>query len=357
MKKTSPSNIFSGNFKEGHIQGIAVDSERGFVYYSFTMVLIKTDLDGKLVGSVERLAGHLGCITYDAERNRVYGSLELKHDVIGRGIVERTGHALADEDAFYLVEFDVGQITRIGMDAERDGIMRAVYLRDVIEDYTATDEVSGRPHRYGCSGIDGVALGPVFGEAPDSDKKIMVAYGIYREVDRADNDHQVILQFDTSVFDRFAQPLDQSAPHHSGPETCEARYFFRTGNTTFGVQNLEYDSHSRNWFVAVYPGQKEAFENFRMFAIDGRIAAERLPLIGRAGESGLLLCSAKIGKPSKNESIFGSHFLWGSTGMASLGDGCFYFSENGSIPEEKLFFSNLRLYRYAPDSSELFEAM
>lgn len=27
-----PNKIFSGNWKEGHVQGIAVDTERGFVY-------------------------------------------------------------------------------------------------------------------------------------------------------------------------------------------------------------------------------------------------------------------------------------------------------------------------------------
>ena len=41
-----PNNIFSGNWKEGHVQGIAVDAERGFVYYSFTTILLKTDFQG-----------------------------------------------------------------------------------------------------------------------------------------------------------------------------------------------------------------------------------------------------------------------------------------------------------------------
>ena len=350
-----PNRIFSGSFSEGHVQGIAIDAERGYVYYSFTTVFVKADLDGRIIGTVEQLAGHLGCITLDRDSGAVYGSLEFKHDVIGMGIVGRTGRALADEDAFYLVKFDTALIDRVGMNAERDGVMRAVYLRDVIEDYSATDSLDGRAHRYGCSGIDGVALGPIFGEAPDSEPKLMVAYGIYRESDRSGNDYQLILRFDRSVFDLYARPLNQASPHHSGPESAEARYFFYTGNTTFGVQNLEYDPHSRNWFVAVYPGQKEDFENFRMFAIDGRVPASTSELEGRGGEVGLVLASAEIGANGRDPRIFGSHFRWGSTGMASLGDGFFYFSEDGRMPEEKLFFTNIVKYRYSPESPELFE--
>ena len=74
MKTDLPDRIFSGYWREGHVQGIAVDTERGFVYYSFTTILLKTDLAGNPVGSVLNLAGHLGCITYDAEANAVYGS-------------------------------------------------------------------------------------------------------------------------------------------------------------------------------------------------------------------------------------------------------------------------------------------
>ena len=81
-----PSCIYSGTYKNGHVQGIAIDAERGFVYYSFTTILVKTDLDGNFLGSVTRLAGHLGCISYDAENDRIYGSLELKHDSIGKGL-------------------------------------------------------------------------------------------------------------------------------------------------------------------------------------------------------------------------------------------------------------------------------
>ena len=37
---------------------------------------------------------------------------------------------------------------------------------DVVADYEGTDEVSGVKHRYGCSGIDGTAYGPVLVQHP-----------------------------------------------------------------------------------------------------------------------------------------------------------------------------------------------
>ena len=71
-----PNTILSGAWKEGHVQGIALDEEKGFMYFSFTTILLKTDLYGNPVGSVKNLAGHLGCIVMDSERRRVCGSLE-----------------------------------------------------------------------------------------------------------------------------------------------------------------------------------------------------------------------------------------------------------------------------------------
>ena len=258
-----PNRITSPDIPEGHVQGIAVDTERGFVYYSFTTLLLKTDLTGRPLGSVVRLAGHLGCITFCPEDGNVYGSLEQKHDAIGAGIIRRTGWDPSCEDAFYLVRFDTDKITRMDMDAEKDGVMTAVYLRDVVRDYRETDEASGKPHRYGCSGIDGLGYGPAFSAPADSSKKFMVCYGVYGDTSREDNDCQVISQYDPTVFAAFAKPLNQSLPHHSGPDHYEERYFFYTGNTVYGVQNLEYEPSRRQWLVAVYRGQKETFTNFR----------------------------------------------------------------------------------------------
>lgn len=347
-----PHTILSGAWKEGHVQGIAIDEEKGFVYFSFTTILLKTDLAGNPVGSVKNLAGHLGCIVMDADRRRVCGSLELKHDSIGRGIINRTGWNPSEEDNFYLVSFDIDKIDRMEMDAERDGIMRAVWLGDVAADYAAEDPASGKLHRYGCSGIDGTALGPVFGEAPDSPKKLMIAYGVYRDLEREDNDYQVILQYDPDVIDQYGQPLDQANPHHSGPDAPEARYFLYTGNTTYGVQNLEYDAATRCWLTAVYTGKKPQFPNYPLFFIDGRAEPRRAPLQGRNGEEGLILTLADPARVGGDTP--GCRFTLGSTGIYADGRGAYYFSRPERNLEEKLYSSVVQKYRMDLSVPELF---
>lgn len=352
-----PKTINSGEWTEGHVQGIAVDTKKGYIYYSFTTILLKTDLLGNPIGSAIRLAGHLGCITFNEDDGKVYGSLELKHDVIGRGIISRTGWNPSDEDSFYLVCFDVDKIIKMNMDSEKDGIMTAVYLKDVVADYEGTDEVSGVKHRYGCSGIDGTAYGPVFGAAPDSPKKFMIAYGIYSDISRNDNDYQVILQYDPSIFEQYAKPLNQESPHHSGPESCENKYFLYTGNTTFGIQNIEYDASSRNWFIAVYVGKKECFTNFHMFVCDGTIAPIEQELVGRNGEKGLTLTLKKIGVKSDKNDIYGSDFLLGSTGIASIGNGYFYISKPYERRDDSGHYlgSLVSLYKFDENDPLLFK--
>ena len=53
------NSIKIGGFTTGHIQGIATDKERKYMYYSFTTSLVKTDMDGNIIGTVKGLAGHL----------------------------------------------------------------------------------------------------------------------------------------------------------------------------------------------------------------------------------------------------------------------------------------------------------
>lgn len=353
-----PRRVSSGYHPEGHVQGIAIDEVGGYIYFSFTTILLKTDLAGNPVGSVCNIVGHLGCITFDPDRRRVYGSLELKHDAIGRGIVNRTGRELAEEDAFYLVSFDCDAITAMNMDAEvTDGegrsVMNALYLPDVVRDYSETDEVSGKLHRFGCSGIDGTAYGPVFGSAPDSEKKIMVCYGVYSDVEREDNDHQVILQYDPAMMDELGKPLTQAAPHHSGC-SAEARYFFYTGNTTYGVQNLEYDPFTRTYLTAVYTGRKETFTNYPLFFIDATVAPVKAELVGRGGEVGLLLTAAR---PTEAVSdVGGCWFGLGQTGVYAFGDGRYAFSQHMSRVEDgkRTQASEVILYRLADMSDSVF---
>ena len=352
-----PNRIPCGSsWRNGHVQGIAIDAEKGHVYYCFTTILVKTDFSGRVLGTVGHLAGHMGCITIDPRRRRLYGSLELKHDQIGRGVIAKNGNwNPSDEDSFYLVSFELDRLDRPDMTAESDGVMRAVYLSDVVRDYSEPDERCGLANRYGCSGIDGTGLGPAFGAPADSPEKIMIAYGIYGQPEQSGNDHQVILQFDPEVVDRYGQTLRQEAPHHSGPAHCEQRYFLYTGNTTFGVQNLEYDPFTRRWLVAVYEGKKPEFPNYPMFFIDGTVPPQEGQLTGRNGERGLLLTLAAGSEAAAG--VTGCRFPLGQTGIWARGDGAFWFSSPEHDRENGLYTTTLIGYRFDPDAPLLFIAL
>ncbi len=302
--------------KAGHIQGIAIDSNRKYMYCSFTTCLLKLDMDGNIVGSVKGLAGHLGCIAFNNDDGKVYGSLEYKHDCIGECL---TGGREV-EDGFYAAIFDVDKIDRTDMDAETDGVMRAVYLKEVFDDYSADG------HRYGCSGIDGFTFAPFPGQSGGK-MYAYIAYGIYGDTERNDNDCQIILRYDISMWDSIAMPLNQSQMHKSGPEKYDDKYFVYTGNTTFGIQNLEYVKEHNCMLAAVYCGTKKGFPNKNMYAIDlGKKSGFSKPLGLDKEESTLTLCL--FGSEKAQNGISGSDFPYGSTGMISLGEGLFYFSKN-----------------------------
>lgn len=304
------NNLTVEGFKGGHVQGIAIDKKREHMYLSFTTCLVKTDMKGKVIGTVDGLVGHLGCIAYNYDNGKVYGSLEFKHDCIGAGILAGLGLTEKPEEGFYIAIFDVDKIDRMNMDAEKDGVMTAVYLKEVCDDYLAEG------HRYGCSGIDGTTFAPDQGN-PKGKKYLHVAYGIYGDVNREDNDDQIILKYDVSDWDKYAKPLNQRSMHRSGPEEPDDKYFIFTGNTEFGIQNLEYDPYTNIMFAAVYPGKKTDFFNYSMFHIEWEPDICEIP---------------------------GSYFPYGSTGMISLGDGYFYFSRD--YRKDDYYGTNIQLYKY-----------
>ena len=209
MKNTGcrpPLKHGTGVWYGGHVQGIAADLEKKYMYYSYTTDFCKYAFDGTLAGSVGGFIGHIGCMCFDPVKRKVYASLEYKNDEIGKGLHSRIGSGEV-KDGFYIVIFDVDGINGTGLSAEECGAVKAVYLKEVVDDYHA-DGLCGA-HKYGCSGIDGVTLMPLPGCA-DKKKYLAVAYGVYGDVSRTDNDNQVILFFDTDEIDRYALPLLQS---------------------------------------------------------------------------------------------------------------------------------------------------
>lgn len=342
---TLPTSIRTGLHSGGHIQGIALDRAGGYLYCSFTTELVKYTLDGTLVGSVGGLRGHLGCLAMGPD-GKIYGSLEYKNDEIGRGILSHTGGEHV-KDAFYAVRFDGEAITRPHMDACADGIMSALYLREVVEDYAWEQPLTGGGslrHRYGCSGIDGMTFAPLPGD-PDGKLHLCVAYGVYGDINRTDNDHQVILAYDMDEWDSLARPLSQENMHTSGPDAPAGKYFVFTGNTTYGVQNLEYDPAHGRMMMAVYRGKKSVYPNYPMFQANWSAAPQHRPLAGftngTAGDTVPLLCG---GLYDAKSGVFGWDFPRGTEGMIALGDDTWYFSHPFS--EDGKWGAEICLYRY-----------
>ena len=346
-----PLVMDSGTQGKFHVQGICLDDQHQYIYLSFTTSLVKMDLQGNLIGSVHGLTGHLGCIGFNSDNGRVYGSLEYKNDAIGRGILKGLGQEEAtNSNRFYIAIFDVDKIDRPDMDAA--GIMTTVNLNDVVADYEATVLHQNKEieHRYGCSGIDGMTFAPIPGSGKNSPRDLFVAYGVYGDTNRTDNDYQVIHRYDISGWDQLAKPLSAEAPHTSGPAKPNSKYFVFTGNTEWGVQNMEYDPATGNILLAVYPGHKPAYTNPPMFVIDGSIAPRHEILKGVEPDTEAEVLTLW------GTGTEGYSFPYGSTGIYAFGDGRFYFSENYRT-QEGLEGSVIRMYRYTGQAPELFEKM
>ena len=155
-----PTEIYVEGAKN-HVQGIAYDSSAGNMYFSFTTSFIKTDMEGKVVGSIDRIQGHLGAMTFNPSDRKVYASLECKDDVIGAGL----SSFAKGRSMFYIAIIDVDKVTEVGMDSENNDAFRIVCVKDATRDYHMTGFADkGYEHYYGCSGIDGVTIAPKLGK-------------------------------------------------------------------------------------------------------------------------------------------------------------------------------------------------
>lgn len=351
-----PDSVYSGKQGKFHVQGVAVDQKNGCIYFSFTDKLVKTDLSGNLIGSVTGFTGHLGDLDFDSASGTIYASLEFKGDAIGKSITQTLGKENRNNTGFYIAIFDGSRIDRVNMDAEKKDVLQTVYLKEVVDDYQAEVQVNGRKvkHRFGCSGIDGLTLAPALGGPVKSKKYLYVAYGIYGDTTRNDNDHQVILKYDVERWDEFGQHLSQEDLHRFGPEKPLEKYFVKTGNTTYGIQNLAYDSYSGNFYTAVYKGQKSQFPNYRLFLIDGH----KNPLNSTLISDDKILKVKKLslveaGLLDKSSGIRGWHFPWGATGLEPLGNRFFYVSHNRKTANGQQE-STLRKYKWMGDEKEAF---
>jgi len=306
-----PAHISFGGQRQ-HVQGIAVDTLRHCIYFSFTTRLVKCDMDGNFIASIDRIPGHLGDLTLDAARGILYASLEQKDDQIGRGVADALHMDVTDRDevSFSIVSINTGRLTTIGMSYDDEDLMSIYDLIDPFTDYKCV-VMDTLEHRFGCSGIDGISLGPEPGRTAGDNNSLYVAYGIYGDTTRTDNDHQVIMRFDVT----------------SGRPVYKNRYFVLTGNTTYGVQNMEYDPYTGYLFLAVYKGRKSCWPNHSLFAVDlSKVSYySRLKGVPYISDTVPMLSLAEI--PGTAVPC-GWDFPWGSTGFLPMGGGLYYISQN-----------------------------
>lgn len=344
ISKLKPA-ISTGEQGNLHIQGVAIDKKNGYLYYSYTDKIVKSDLEGNIIGSISGFFGHIGCIDYNENDGKVYASLEYKHDVIGQIVLAGNNVNEAFEDGFYVAIFDVDEIIEGDYSiSEHPDMMKTVFLSEVLADYKGIgfnkngEEV---PHKYGCSGIDGLCIAPLPGE--ESNKKFLyVAYGIYSDLNRDDNDHQVILCYDLKSLLKHAKTFDQKAMHTDGPEKADYRFFVYTGNTEFGVQNLAYDEKSNLILMATYPGTKKEFENYSLFAIDLAKKPTECQLKG-INETGLTL-TLLSSDPTGNNPLSGWHSKLGVFGMCHIDDGYYYLAESKKLNGK--YSANIHLHSF-----------
>ena len=351
-----------------HVQGIAVNREKGEMYYSFTTRFIRTDLKGRVLGTIDHIQGHLGAMTFNPADGCVYASLECKNDEIGASIAKKLGVPLWEGTYFYVAIIDVAKVDRIGMDPENDPVLRTVSIKPAAEDNVAKVQLPDgeREHRFGCSGIDGVTIGPAptgivrtgafVSRAPGAEDYLYVAYGVYGDTTRTDNDHQVLLCYRLDEFTKFARTVSFGTMHDSGPAAPWRTFFVRTGNTNYGVQNLAYDPFTGYLLMSVYRGKKSQYPNYSLYAVD--LAAKpfkaRLEGVPYVRKKVFQLPLAADGLLHEASGIRGWNFRWGSTGLFPLGGGYYLFSENYKGLETGIEGCRTHLMRWTGDTAHPF---
>lgn len=351
-----------------HVQGIAVNRSAGELYFSFTTRFIRTDLKGHVLGTIDRIQGHLGAMTFNPADGCVYASLECKNDEIGAGIAKKLGVDLWDRSYFYVAIIDVSRVDRVGMDPENDPVLRTVFIKEAADDYAGRVALPDgvREHRFGCAGIDGVTIGPPPGgilrtgafvtPVLDAPLCLYAACGVYGDTSRTDNDHQILLCYDLEELKSHARTVSFGTMHTSGPAKPWRKYFVRTGNTTYGVQNLAYDPFTGYLLMAVYRGKKAQFPNYSLYAADLAKPSFKARLEGVPYRKcrALQLALAEDGLKDEASGIRGWNVRWGTTGLFPLGDGYYMFSENYRGMETGIECCRLHLMRWTADPAQPF---
>lgn len=189
-----------------HLQGFTSDPERKYLYWSFTDSVVKTTFASTMIAQVHVSGGHLGDIDY--HNGKLYASF------LGEPM---PGHVWDDWSSFKIYVFD----------AETLQLERIIPL-PICDQLKAQ---AGKPgDEYGFNAIDGVT----FGADLDGNEKMFAACALR---DGEQYRHQILLQLSLNG-------------------EYERMHLIETGNTVFGIQNLDYDATTGEFWFSTYSASK-----------------------------------------------------------------------------------------------------
>ncbi|MBQ4086674.1 MAG: hypothetical protein IJC78_00320 [Clostridia bacterium] len=273
------------SYGAGHVQGVCVDDEGKYMYASFTNMLVKLDVaTGEIVGSMIGMStgshkggAHIGDVCYN--NGKIYTPLIYNAS-----------------EQFFIGVIDGRMITEPDMPYTTPGMMQALYVPQVKEAFCNNmgagehgNYHTSMGHRYGCSGIDGVAVGKLPGggydtdgdgalDVPDEKTYLFVNSGTYRNAKRYDNENLMILAYDLEqINERNLLPFTEELLEKEYSDTEETflyqhKMFCYVGNQSYGAQQLEVDKDTGDIWLECYRSDSgKEFPNVTRFAIDGSV--------------------------------------------------------------------------------------
>ncbi len=346
--------VDTGIYQSKHVQGVAADGN-GHVYFSFTDSLIKTDMDGNVVGSVTGISGtlHLGDISY--YDGKIYGSL-----------MTQTSDKENVDAGPYIAIFDATQITTTGIDAMNGSVMQTVSLQKLLASFidkgteydpTTDDEYAGKytGGKYGIyQGLDSVTVGPKFGEVDGEYylTAVLPAPDVQDNVLREDNRHLVMMQFDLDTLATYAQATDM-VTHTVGPDSYDSLYYYHTG--VYGqVQVVTYDDYTQSYMIGTYSEKSHSIDtHYTFYMLDASKAAVEGELQGVDYDGdgnldkGMLVDDKGYGTYDNVADMYGMT-VGCSTGITAMGDGYYYLCTSTNKPTEHngLYNGKVTLFRW-----------
>ena len=322
-----PYEVSTSGWATGHVQGIAIDDKREYMYYSFTTVLVKVNMSNGVVEGTVALPNELHLGDMDFYNGKLYGSISGGATYV---------------DLQYIAVFDVDTITKVN--TPYSTVMKAIYIEEAVTDISE--------NKYGRTGIDGFTFGTMPGDTSGNMYMYVATGGSTVEPDRTDKNYQILYAYEADALDTYMEPLDMNNLHKNGPELYQ-KLFIYTGQHYSGPQSLTYDHDTGDIWMGMYAETVDGFPPYRLLAIDGEVAPvyQDLDLGDNPGveydeseTDGYVLALKEVGVEDDATGIWGyttvPHDV--ATGFVSLGNNYFYVSYNGTISD--LQYSKAQLY-------------